>query len=53
MSHWSKFEKCCCCISLEIGTRLIGAVFLLISLGESSKSKVVLFESHRAVVTFF
>jgi len=32
MSHWSKFEKCCCCISLEIGTRLIGAVFLLISL---------------------
>ena len=34
MGHWSKLEGCCCCISLEVGTRIIGAVFLLISLGE-------------------
>ena len=34
MGHWSKLERCCCCISLEVGTRIIGAVFLLISLGE-------------------
>jgi len=32
MSHWSKFEKCCCCISLEIGTRIIGVIFFIISL---------------------
>lgn len=32
MGHWSKLESCFCCISLEIGTRIIGAVFLLISL---------------------
>lgn len=31
MGHWSKLEKCCCCISLDVGTRIIGAVFLLIS----------------------
>lgn len=33
MSHWSRLERCCCCIGLEIGTRLIGLLFLLISLG--------------------
>lgn len=33
MSHWTKFESCCCCISLELGTRIIGAVFLILSLG--------------------
>ena len=33
VSHWTKLEACCCCISLEIGTRIIGAVFLIISLG--------------------
>ena len=37
VSHWTKLSACCCCISLETGTRLVGAVFLLISLGEAWK----------------
>ena len=50
MSHWSRLESCCWCISLETGTRIIGAVFLIISLGNCQLcrqcSQVLLFFSN-------
>ena len=35
VSHWTRLESCCCCISLEVGTRVIGALFLISTLGNT------------------
>ena len=34
MAGRARLKKCCCCLSLDQGSRAVGAVFLLFTLGK-------------------